>query len=931
MHQPKSLASQNMTVEPARAARLSAAIGSALFISLQALPAHGQEEAPPLQSGALEEIVVTGSLIKRQEQSSQLVTAISMDEIALRGATNASEILNAVSQNQPLEVANSFTGAGTGLASYASLRSLGSESTLVLFGGRRIVNNPYQNKAVDLNTVPTALISQVDVLSDGASSIYGSDAIAGVINFITRDEMQGLELSANTLQPDQPGGESYSGSMTMGFGSLAADGWNVYLGGTYRDRKAIRALDRDFASTYYIPSRGVDRTAAQTFPSNVVQTTGTATLVANPYFPNCNPPTSIAVGTLCRHDNAPELDAQNPEEQISALAKVTGRFGDHDASLEYLWAQSDVTSEITANNSSNVNLAPTSPYYPGAGITPAVPGLDTTRPVRLEMRFTPQGLRSSQSISRTDRILAELNGDLGGWDYEVYALHSTSKVRIRALNGIVFTQPLLDGFAGANGAPFLNPFGEQSAAGAQYLEDIQFHGTVQSAEGELTMGGFQLSNALFELPAGKVSAALALEYGTEEAEFDNNPLLLTLPSPSILGFFAPGQDVKADRDRYSATGEIIVPIVQRLEADVSVRYDHYDDFGSTTNPKLLLTWEALEGVLNLHGSYNTGFRAPTLFELFRPQTVGFLTTRHNDPVLCPNGVANAAAGAIGIRDCNRQFNSVTGANPDLDPVESKAYTAGIDWNVMRGLTVGIDYWKYEVDETVGVLASGAIFGDLDSFGSYIVRCSQVAPELFTAAGCVLGQPGDPIAYVDQGLSNIGKTKTSGIDLALNWSNDIGPGTLSLSYRGTYINEYEFQRFQGDAFVSKLGVFIDGAPIIRYSHYATLAWDQGPWGAQLQNRHTGGYVDFNNNLGRNRSYPFYNEVDDYSIWNLALSYKHNDTLTVAALVKNILDEDPPFTNKLAGLSAGYDERFTDPTGRAFQLTFSISFRSFGDLF
>jgi iron complex outermembrane recepter protein len=356
-----------------------------------------------------------------------------------------------------------------------------------------------------------------------------------------------------------------------------------------------------------------------------------------------------------------------------------------------------------------------------------------------------------------------------------------------------------------------------------------------------------------------------------------------------------------------------------------VRYDHYDDFGGTTNPKLLLTWEAIDGVLNVHGSYNTGFRAPTLFELYRPQTIGFLATRHNDPVLCPNGVANTAAGAIAIRDCNRQFNSLTGANPDLEPVESDAFTAGVDWNVVHGLVLGLDYWEYQVDKTVGVLASGAIFGDLGRFGSSVVRCSQVAPALFTQMGCVAGTPGDPIAYVDQGLANIGEIKTSGIDVSLNWSHDIGPGTVSFDYRGTYVDAYEFQRFPGDPFISKLGVFVDGAPIVRYSHYATLAWDQGPWGAQLQNRNTSGYVDFNNNLGRDRSYPFYNEVDAYSIWNLALSYKHRDTWRVAALVKNIFDEDPPFTNKLAGLSTGYDERFVDPTGRAFQLTFSVSFR------
>jgi iron complex outermembrane recepter protein len=613
------------------------------------------------------------------------------------------------------------------------------------------------------------------------------------------------------------------------------------------------------------------------------------------------------------------------------LAKLTGRFGEHDASLEYFWARSEINSLITAQNVSNLSIAPASPYYPGNGITPAIAGIDPTRPLQLELRMTPMGRRETDTISDTDRILAELEGDFGGWNYQLYALHSTSTVEIESLDGIVSTQGLADGIAGANGAPFLNPFGAQSAAGTQYLRDIQIHDTMQEAEGELTMGGLQVGSNLFELPAGSVATALALEYGTEEAKFTNNPGLLAVPQ-TITGFSAPGQNVEAERDRYSATGEVIIPIVQRLEADVSVRYDHYDDFGGTTNPKILLTWEAIDGELNLHGSYNTGFRAPTLYELFRPQALGGTSTRHNDPVLCPGGVPNLAAGGLSLRDCNKQYMGLQGANPDLEPVESEAYTAGIDWNVMDRLAVGLDYWEYEIDKTVGVLSTTAIFNDLNRFGSAIVRCSQAAPLLFAASPeCVAGAAGDAIAYIDQVFQNIGTVKTSGVDLSLNWSRDIGPGALSLDYRGTYVNEYEFQRFAGDAFISKLGVFIDGSPIIRYSHYATLAWDQGPWRAQVQNRHLGGYIDFNNGRGRDRSYQYYNEVDDYSVWNLALSYRASETWAITALAKNVFAEDPPFTNKLAGLSTGYDERFADPTGRAYSLTFSVSFRSFGDLF
>jgi iron complex outermembrane receptor protein len=252
-----------------------------------ALPAAAQQQQ-------LERVEITGSLIKRSQSETSLpVTTISVEELKKAGVTTAEQALSFIAENQSSTNSTNSVGASNGGASNADLRGLGATRTLVLLNGQRVVNNPYLAAAVDLNTIPTVAIQRIEVLRDGASAVYGTDAIAGVINIITRKEYQGISVAGQGTWPQDSGGENYSANLLLGYGSLDKQGWNIFGGFTYTKQEALRAVDRDYTDSGLILDKGLAKTSGTTFPGNYSQSsTGVST---NPTVPNCKPTTSVLV------------------------------------------------------------------------------------------------------------------------------------------------------------------------------------------------------------------------------------------------------------------------------------------------------------------------------------------------------------------------------------------------------------------------------------------------------------------------------------------------------------------------------------------------------------------------------------------------------------------------------------------------------------
>lgn len=418
---------------------------------------------------------------------------------------------------------------GNGGASYASLRGLGAQRTLVLLNGKRVVNNPFSAVAVDLNTLPLAALDRIEVLSDGASSTYGTDAIAGVVNFITRKEFKGVAVGGEVQLPEEGGGEVYIGNILAGIGSLTADGFNVYGGFNYRKQESMLGTERDFMRTSYIPSRGFSGLSPTTFPSNYTQSsTGVNT---NPSWPGCEPPLSISTpgvappvglsGNICGADTQGFTTVVPNQDQWSGFLKGSLALGqDHTASLEYFYSYNKINRTIAPSPEGGLTMTPTNPFYPGNGITPITDTrLDTTQPVSVSWRTTVLGARENTFENDTQRVVAGLEGLVLGWDYQVNALYSKSEISTDYVAGYGAITALRNGMSGANGAPFLNPFGPQTPEDLAFLNSTAITGVLQTGEGTLLSLSAVASRQFGSLPGGPMSVGLGAEFRKEDMLF----------------------------------------------------------------------------------------------------------------------------------------------------------------------------------------------------------------------------------------------------------------------------------------------------------------------------------------------------------------------------------------------------------------------------
>jgi iron complex outermembrane recepter protein len=897
--------------------------------AITSFPAAAQQ-----QQQQLERVEITGSLIRRVEGETALpVVVISAEDLERAGVRTAEAAVQFIAQNQSTVNSSGSIGSTNGGAAYADLRALGPERTLVLLNGQRIVRNPYTGTATDLNVIPTVAISRIEVLVDGASATYGTDAIGGVINIITRRDYQGIEVGGSVKIPEESGGEQYNANFTVGFGSLAKDGYNVFGGFAYTKEEKISAIDRDYLSTGIVPEKGLYLTSGTTFPGNYSQAVnGVAT---NPTLPGCAPTKSILIPGIfgpnsCRYDFTQDIDLTSEVERWSLFGRGSLAVGDnHTASLEYFLAYNKVGNNVAPTPLTSLPMRSNNPYYPGgaAGIPITNPALDPALPISVGWRMLPAGPRASEIENTTQRILGELEGALGKWNYRVSALYSDSQVDNTFTNGYLSRQKIIDGLAGANGAPFLNPFGEQTAAGNDYIMANKILGQVQDISGSMWGVNGTISGDLMQLPAGPLSAAFLASYMKEDIEFTNNFTLIRQAASSGLEL---AEDTSGDIRNYAVAAEFNVPILRNapfaksLDIPIAVRYDDYDVSGSTTNPKIGLRWQTNDNLL-VRGSYNTGFRAPGVFDLYAPNSVTFTATPYNDPVLCPDG--NPVQGADPARDCGQQFRQLQGGNLTVQPEESESYSLGFVFDVSRNFSFSVDYFNTTVEGTIGALPETAIFGDTVAYADKFVRCSQLSPSDAAAIDACVPGPVDPLAYIITTTANLGDIKTSGFDLAVNARSDATAyGRFSVSLNGTYLTKWEQQLVKNGEFYDALGnySFELDFPVPRWQHVIRVGWESGAWSANLFNRFKSGYTDFNNFTLDDDIYGK-NTVGNWSVYDLSVSWTGVKGLTLTGGVLNLMDRKAPFSNQGSTFQAAYDPRITDPVGRAWYLQASYRFK------
>jgi iron complex outermembrane receptor protein len=921
---------------------------SSMGIGISALSAFAQQ-APQ----RIEKIEVTGSNIKRIEGESAVpVQVITREQIERTGATTPEQLLQTLSvalQGNNNTVAAMVAGSNTAGVTGASLRGLGSQRTLVLINGRRVSagGSLGDSTTVDINSIPLAAVERVEVLKDGASAIYGSDAIGGVLNFILRRNYQGAEGSVYYGDTNDGGGSIKRLNATAGFGDLGRDRYNVMLTGSYQKSAALFGRERNFAKSGINEGALNDTTSGNTFPANIlIPDVGTR----NPTVPNCAPSvvSPLAGPRVCRYDPSaivallpqaersslygaahfaltPDVDAyaeasyaRNRQHTILQASPISDQFALPDT--HPLVNVAPYNSGLPGVGVAKIVLSPSSPFYPTAFIQSQTGG--ATPDVLVRYRSVNIGNREFTDISEQPRVVLGVKGTLAGWDFDTAYLYTETKLTEHINAGIdLFSKilPLLN-------SGQVNFFGPNTPAIQAQLDATQFIGDAYSVKSSINSLSAKVSKELFQLPGGPLALAFGAEGRKEKFSVDVAPELQIGDTTQYGGTNLP---VDKSRDVTGVFGELSIPIVKSLEAGVAVRYDDYQGTGSKTTPKVSLRWQPSRQLL-LRTSYGKGFRAPSLTDLYQPQITAVSAPGLNDPARCrvrdANGVLNEDS-----NDCGTQFNILTGGNTQLKPEESDNFTLGLVFEPTNSVSVALDAFKIKLKNTIifGV-DTNAILNNPTRFASFITRG---APDPSTP-----GLPGH-VVQINQTNLNFGETRVDGLDIDLRLRLPAGEaGNFTIALNGTYFDKYEIQNLDG-TFVSvngKVSPIVNGAggAIPRWRHYLSADWAKGPWDLTVTQNFQNGYEDIPGTfeetvLEDGSPNPAFKprHVGTYETYDLQGSYSGIKNLRLALGIKNVFNRDPPYTN--AGgqnfFQAGYDPGYADPRGRFYYGSLTYAFK------
>ena len=872
----------------------------------------------------VERVEITGSNIKRIDSETALpVTVITRAEIERSGATSAADLIERLSANNGGGYNSSLAlgdSARPGFAG-ASLRGLGSNNTLVLLNGRRLAVYAFDGGAVNLGAIPLAALERVEVLRDGASAIYGSDAIAGVINFITRRDFNGGIAEIQAAMPGGKGnGQYYSATATFGFGDLAKDGFNAFGSFNYYKQEALKASDRDFSRTAFIrDSSGavvIDKTSGNSFPANVLTNTGSFNPFARAYGKECAPPTSIgrtATQTQCRFDYASVIDVVTPVEKLSFVGAAAFQLNSNNkliAEANYSTSKTTFTvSPVPASSATTFNDDPVlypanGRYYPGKGITPAIPGLTLTGPLSVAYRIVELGGRANQPQADEGRILVGLEGLVAGWDYKAGLYSAQSKVVDKYVGGWVFESKFLPAVATGN----INLWGLNDAAGLALLRSTLILQNVREAKSTNNGLDFNFSREIAQLPAGPLAVSVGGELRQEK--YADTPLPV-LSGGDVLGGGGDQAPVSGRRNVSALFGEISATVFKNLEVQAAVRYDHYSDFGNAVTPKVGLRWNPIKEVL-LRGSYGEGFRAPTLPNLLAPITQTNTGNRYDDPLY---GGAAACAARFDIKYCEAQLTIKQGGNPDLKPEKSKQFTLGMVIEPTPTVSLRLDYFNIDQTDVIGIVS-----GDT-KLASYIAgfnpttktSTSIYAGDIVTKLDAATGRT--VINYIKAQFGNVSQQKTSGLDASLKFRiPKTVVGDFVLGVEGTYIGSQTSRTGTGPS-TELVGQYAAFGAVVRLKHTTSITWDRGPWNAYLGYNWQSGYLDADG----------VRDVSPYETWDTALTWSGIKNLKIKLGVRNLTDRKPPFTVQGDYFQVGFDPTYVDPRGRTYRAALEYKFK------
>jgi iron complex outermembrane recepter protein len=912
-----------------------ACCGLALGVALPVLPQ--QDPAVPVR---VEKIEVTGSNISRRidAETALPVTVITREEIRNSGVTTAAELLDKVSaiNGGGYNLSQGIGDSSTPGLSAVSLRGLGSNNTLVLLNGRRLSNyafNAVGGGTVNLNQIPLGAVERVEVLKDGASAIYGTDAIGGVINFILRKDYQGAEVTAYGAWTDGGGGNTHNYSVAAGYGDIDKNRFNVLATLEYQKDEELKASQRAFASTGIRPDLGIGSTSGNTVPANFryhgasynVTAAQGCLPSASSYQVDMNTGALAPLQTSCRYDFTNVIDIAPPGERKTFFTRGVSQLpGENQAFVEYhlnrnefLFSASETPVADFLGNG-DFRYPASGIYYPSSLNLPDRSVLHPTGALPIAWRLRDAGMRTDRVNSEESRLVAGFQGAFAGWDYNTAFSRSTSHVTDNYINGYVRESVLAQGFA----TGIIDPFSgrPQTAAALALIDAAKINEKIRDSDAKVTSFDGKISRELWQTAHGPVAIAIGADHRKEEIEERPSEVLY---SGDILG--AGGNlppTTHAQRTIGALFTELNVPLLKDLEAQLAARYDRYSDFGSTVNPKVALRWTPTKAVL-MRASYGTGFRAPTLSDLFLPPIATFTGTR-SDPIRCPQAtpVGDFVNPDVECDGLPAQF----GGSPSLQPEKSRQWSFGAILEPAKGISLAVDYWSIRRRNTIGTPSEDTLFdvyavADPLTANGHFVRRARL-PDGSCAGDGDVPTPANVPCAIDHVLElqeNLGKYNVSGIDVSTTWRGSLPSfGRLTFRLEGTYMLQYRYQREKDGPYFDNVGNSSDNGAMARWRHYATLNWRFGDWGATLAQNFVLGYRDEDNQSAPRR-------VGSCETFDLQGLWDAWRGLSVTLGVRNVFNRDPPASRQGRSFQIGYDPRYFDPRGRTLHLGLRYAFK------
>ncbi len=891
-------------------------------------------------------IEITGSSIKRiQAEGALPVTVVTKEDITRSGVISTEQLLQSLGSVSSQGSTLGATGAGSSTAgqSTVSLRGLFARRTLVLVNGRRLAasfNGATASAATNINTIPLAAIERVEVLKDGASAIYGSDAIAGVINFILSKDFQGVDIGALLSDPSQKGGgDSQRATLAAGFGSMSKDGFNVTLSASFEKESQLFAKDRPFAATgnqfpwivagatgqgniegFYIPGTGsvangnwVQGTRAPGFGNSPGAGYGNPVAAANAcasinMFRN---PTNTSKGApYCTFDSAgfvgliPEREANSVT--VNGAFRVSNNlelFGDA------FYAKSTQTQRFQPSPVRRSFLTSDSLFL-AQGIDPALlvfPGnpayqtginyltaqgfgadvaANVGRPFAVTSRVFDFGPRTSEDVNEQTRLVLGARGDIGKMNYDLAFADSKYKLSGTVPDGY-FSQVA---YASAvQQSPNYNPWSlSLTDAFRAAIAPAKYTGGTLDGTTKLQTFDSKLTGEFGSLSGGPLSWAVGAQYRKES--------IVTVPSAAqfsgdIAGLGGATPPIDRDRNIKSGFVEVVAPVTKSLELNLAGRQDKYNDVGTATTYKASGRFQLNKQAV-FRASIGTGFRAPLLGELWLPQTVT-TSEQFTDPAF-PNNP-------------NLQVPALTGGNPNLKPEKSKQSTIGVVLQPTDSFSATFDLWQMEVKGLIAVPSAQEIVSRFRSGDAAF-------------AGLVTLNAGGEVDEIISLQSNLGTAKLSGIDVDLNGRFKLDGGRLDVGLTGTYMIKFD-QTSPGGAVSRKVGTLVDpngdpvldadsGGVILRWKHRLAATYTTGPWGFTLAQNYYAGYRTGDRQIDGVR-----NDVPAQMLFDVFVSYSGIKNLRLGAGMKNMFNEAPPIFVPVSNqFQAGYDINQYDPRGR-----------------